>query len=539
MIQIAARIEEIATASLAVEQALRKAKVSDEDRMRALLTLEEVLVQLIEHAEPDSVISVRMSRSLYSRAIKISCRGRQIDLQQMMNVDGLDLDAGLMAPEAEDYVREIILRGQSERLSASYKKGVNQISLTVSRTQQAMLINIGISIALGLVAGLLTRFLCTPEILQSITANCFSPLYSLFLKAIQMVMAPLIFFSLAYSLCGLSDMRSLGRIGGKVMGTYTITTLLAMLVALGIAVLLHPGEYGCMAGVFAPNEEASTDSISLMNVILDIVPDSFVAPFVTTNVMQVLFLAICFGLVTANLGQYSQPVTTFLGSLNELFNRFTSAIAKFLPLAVFGSMAAMTSTIDVSSIWMVLSWLSTMVLSLCIMYVLYGVLLLLRGFNPLHFYRTFFDATMMAFSTCASAATISTSMRCCENMGVQKRVYSFSIPLGATINMDGSCIFYIISTFFLANVCGVTIEPSMMASLFLTIMLMSFAAPGVPGAGLACQLMLLNMVGVPTASMALILAVDPLIDPFITALNVTGDGAVTTMVDASEKEKHL
>lgn len=535
MIKIPAQLDEIVRASVAIDQDLRRARVSDEDRMRALLTLEEVLAQLVENAEPDSMISVSMSHSLYSRSIKVSCRGRQLDLHQMMNVEGLDIDAGLMAPEAENYVREIILRGQDDRLSASYKKGINQVCLTVTRTKNAMLINIAIGIVLGILAGVSTRFLCTPETLVGVSANFFAPLYNLFLKAISMVMAPLIFFSLANSLCGLNDMRSLGRIGGKVMGTYTVTTLLAMLLAMGLALLFHPGEFGSMAGVFAPNEGPSVESISLIAVIQDIVPDSFVAPFVTTNVMQVLFLAICFGLVTAGLGQFGQPVTTFLGSMNELFNRLTGAIAKFLPFAVFGSMASLTSTIDVSSVWMVMSWLGVMLISLGVMYGVYGLLLLLRGVNPLHFYRTFFEATMMAFSTCASGATISTSMRCCEQMGLKKRIYSFSIPLGATINMDGSCIYYIISTYFLANICGVVIEPNMMASLLLTIMLMSFAAPGVPGAGFACQLMLLRMVGAPTESMALILAIDPLIDPFITALNVTGDGAVTTMVDQSEE----
>lgn len=534
MIQIASRIDEISTASVAVEEALRKNKVSDEDRMRALLTLEDVLALLIENAEPDSRITVRVVRSLYARTIKVSSRGKQIDLQQMTNIEGLDLEAGLMAPEAENYIREIMLHAQSDRLSASYKKGVNQVSITVSKTQQSMLINIGISIALGLIVGLCSRFFCSAEILQELTTNLFSPLYTLFLKAIQMVMAPLIFFSLANSLCGLSDMRSLGRIGGKVMGTYTITTLLALIISVGIAYLIPMGEIGSMAGVFPANENTYTESISLLSVVMDIVPNSFVAPFVTTNVMQVMFLAICFGLVTAGLGQYSQPITTFLGSLNELFNSLTGFIAKFLPLAVFGSMATMVSTIDPSNILTVLSWMGVMLLSLSLMYLVYGLLLLIRGFNPMQFYRTFIDATMMAFSTCSSGASIATSMRCCEKMGLKKRIYSFSIPLGATVNMDGSCIYYIISTFFLANICGVVIEPGMLASLMLTIMLMSFAIPGVPGAGFACQLMLLTMVGAPTESMALILAVDPLIDPFITALNVTGDGAVTTMVDASE-----
>lgn len=520
---------------MAVEELLRKAKVSDEDRMRALLTLEEVLVQLIDNTTPDELVAIRLTRSVYSRKLRISCRGRQIDLQQMMSVEGFDLSDGLMAPEAEDYISELILKSQSDRLSASYRKGINQVDMTVSRSKQAMLINIGISIALGLVVGLCSRFLCSAEVLAALTTYCFSPLYSLFLKAIQMVMAPLIFFSLANSLCGLSDMRSLGRIGGKVLGAYSVTTLLALLLSTVIAYWLPMGEFGSMAGVFAANEGTPTESFSLLSVVMDIVPNSFVEPFVTTNVMQVMFLAICFGIVTAGLGQYSQPITTFLGSLNELFNKLTAFIAKLLPLAVFGSMAAMASSIEPSSVWMVLSWLGVMLLSLMLMFLVYGLLLLLRGFNPMVFYRTFADATLMAFSTCSSGATIATSMHCCEKLGLKKRIYSFSIPLGATINMDGSCIYYIISTFFLANICGVTIEPGILASLILTITLMSFAAPGVPGAGLACQLMLLTMVGVPTESMALILAVDPLIDPFITALNVTGDGAVTTMVDATEK----
>lgn len=532
--QIHARIEEIATASLAMEEALRKAKVSDEDRVNTLLTMEELLAQLIENAEKDNIISIRMVRSLYSRTIRMSCRGRQIDLQQMMNAEGLDFSDGQMPPEAEDYIREIILKSQSNRLNASYKRGINHVSLTVTKTKQAMIINIVIGILLGIVAGLLTRFVCGEEMLAQITRYCFSPCYNLFLKAINMVIAPLVFFSLANGIAGLNDIRSLGRVGGKVMGTYMVTTLLAILVSVVVSRLCQPGVFGCMAGVFGSNTNVPEESISLLNVIEDIVPDSFVAPFVTTNMLQVLFLAVCFGMVTATLGKYGQPITVFLNSMNELFNRLTAFIAKFLPVAVFGSMAMLVSSLKLSDIWMVFSWVMVVVFACCIMFLVYGVLLWIRGSNPFLFYRTFFAATLMAFSTGSSAATISTSMRCCQKMGLSQRIYSFSIPLGATINMDGTSIYFMTAVFFLANVCGVTVPANMIVTLIVSVMLISVAIPGVPGAGLACLAMLLNMVGAPSEAMMLVLAVDPLVDPFVTALNVTSDGAVTTMVSRSE-----
>ena len=175
------------------------------------------------------------------------------------------------------------------------------------------------------------------------------------------------------------------------------------------------------------------------------------------------------------------------------------------------------------------------VLSLVGVFLTYMLLLLvLARVNPLRFLRNYSKAILTSMTTCSSAATMPNSMMCCDKMGVSPFIYKFSIPLGATVNMDGTSIFLVISTFFLANVCGITIPASMMATLLVTVLLLSVAAPGVPGAALACLTMLLSIANIPLESVSLIIGAYTIFDGCLTTSNIMGDGVVTAIVANSE-----
>lgn len=535
-ITINPNIEELSTASIAVDEALKKVKISDEDRVRTLLTLEEVLALLIENAQVDSKLTIRLSRGLNTRTLYISCRGQQIDLKAMTDWADLNPEDGFAAPEAEEHIREIILRSQSDRLSATYSKGINRVKFTIYRAPNASLRNTLVGVVAGLLAGGLVRSLCAPGLEEEISELVFSPLYELFLSAIQMVMAPLVFFSLVSSLIGLSDLSSLGRIGGKIFGFYTFTASCAAAIVYLLMTLFQPGDFGALAGAFV-SDNTDVEMLSPLHQLLHIVPDSFVAPFVNTDMMQVLFIAICFGIVASMMGQSGRPICTFVESMNELFSKLMELIAKVLPFAVFGSMANMVLEMNVSNMLNLMSLAGIILLTIALMLGVYSVMLLLAGLNPIHVFRSHLDAVIVAATSFSANAAMPVAMRCCREDGISPKIYSFSIPLGSTINMDGQSIVNLSVVLFLANLCGVHIGAAAMITLIFTVLLMGMATPSAPGASLACQTMLLAMVGVPPAALALVLALNTLLEPFVVAIETVCDGVITTLVSKSEEVK--
>lgn len=532
-ITIQPKIEEISRASIAIDEALKKSNVGDEDRVRALLMLEDVLALLIDSANEGSPLTIRLARTLNTRTLYVSGRGQQIDLKNIMSMTDLDMDAGLMAPEAEEHIREILLRSQSDRLSASYHRGINQVKFTVTRAKNASLRNTLLGMMLGILMGAVVRALCSPALEDEISEYIFSPMYQLFLSAIQMVMAPLVFCSLVSSLIGLSDLSSLGRIGSKILGCYLFTAVCAIGITLGLMTVFHPGEFGSMVGVFS-SPETDVEMLSPLHQLLHIVPNSFVAPFVDTDMVQVLFLAICFGVVSTMIGQSARPIYALVESMNELFSKLMELFAKVLPFAVFGSMANMVLGMNVSSLIQLMSLAGTMLLSVTLMMGVYSAILFFRGLNPIHVFRSHMDAVVVAATSFSASAAMPVAMRCCREDGISQKIYSFSIPLGSTINMDGMAISHLSVVLFLASLCGVELGMGTLLTLALTIMLMAMATPSAPGASLACQTMLLAMVGVPTESLALVLALDTILEPVIVSLETICDGVITTLVAQSE-----
>lgn len=513
---------------------LKHHKTDDKDRIHAVLLLEEVLVKLMEAADKNDKININVNKGINSIKLHVNCRGSEIKLDGDLSAEEFDALESEYGAEAEGTIRDIVLKSNSDRFRFRYRNGVNIVDILVARNKMALMINTLGAMLLGIAAGVLVRNVCTPDVISILGANLFMPLYMIFLTAVKMVVAPLVFFAIAVSLTGFGDLSSLGRIGSKVMGCYMLTTICAIGIGLGMNALFNPGVPGAME---LPGGMAATSDmqISLLDTIINIVPDNFVGTFVSADMLQIIFLAVIVGIAVGRMGKYAQSMRTLIEQMNDLFGSIISIISRFLPLAIFGSIANMAATIDTKSIGTMLLWAVEVLICVALMLVVYCCLLLFMGrLNPFTFLRKFMPASLTALFTSSSSITIPTSMECCKNLGVAPRVYSFSIPLGATINMDGTSIMFTTSTLFLAGLYGIDISGATLVTFIMTVMLLSIATPGVPGAGTACMLMLFSIVGLPAEALALIIGISSVIELFLTFINVTGDGSVTTAVASAE-----
>lgn len=534
-------LEDISATVARIDEQLKSYRVSDENRTRSILTLEETLVKIVNSTAGTSTpIFVSLHRTFRHIRLRIMVSCPEITF----DVDSSLLDASTLqeeyGPEAEVLIRDMILRANTERLRIRYSDGVNRVDILVAQNDKAMLYETLIAILVGVSAGLLARLGCSAEIASALNTYLFSPLYSLFLGAVAMIMVPMVFFSIATSVSGFGNLGALGRTGIKVFGLYLLTTMIGCCVAIGMNALFLPGRPGMMT---LPEAGASAEPVlrlSLMDKLLSIVPDNFIGAFASADMMQVMFLAVLLGIACTQIGKYSQSISSGLEALNALFTQATAIISRFLPYAIFGALAQMTLTMEVSGIGALSSWLGVNFMCILVQLMLYLLLLWALGrLNPIHFIRKFMPAPITAFFTCSSSATMPVTMACCESMGISRKVFSFSIPLGANINMDGTSILFTITTLFTAGLYGLTLDVPTLISIVTSVMLISVAIPGVPGAGTACLLMLFAIAGVPAEAFGLVIGLIPLLELFETALNVTGDGAVTTIVAKSENQMDL
>ncbi|GAA4901113.1 dicarboxylate/amino acid:cation symporter [Ferrimonas pelagia] len=387
------------------------------------------------------------------------------------------------------------------------------------------------------VALMLRNLLPGNELVQTIfTDGIFNVLGSIFVSALRMLVVPLVFISLVCGTCNLSDPSKLGRLGGKTVALYLLTTAIAISLAMAAAILIHPGNASLQQEEMA---FAAKEAPSLAQVVIDLVPRNPLAAMVEGNMLQIIVFAIIFGFAIAQLGEKTAQVRSLFNELNDVVLKIVNIVMILAPYGVFGLIAKLTMTLEADAFTSVLKYFFV-VLGVLIVHalVVYPLLLsVLAGQNPITFLKKMLPVQMYAFSTASSAATLPITMDNAEkNLGVNNRVGSFTLPLGSTVNMDGTAIMQGVATIFIAQVFGIDLSFADMLMVILTATLASIGTAGVPGVGLIMLAMVLQQVGLPVEGIALILGVDRLLDMVRTAVNVTGDTAVSVIVAKSEED---
>lgn len=396
-------------------------------------------------------------------------------------------------------------------------------------------INLGnwilIGMILGLIVGLILNFYVTDPFIKDIVLmnNVFYVGGTGFIRLMKMLVVPLVFFSIVVGVASISDVRKIGKIGGTTILIYLLTTAVAVTIALMIGMLVKPG-LGLNL-VDAAQTSNVTINQTISDIVLNIIPENPFNSLATGDMLPVIIFGLLVGIILAKLREETDVVNKFFTQGNTVMMEMTSIVMKFAPIGVFCLMAKTFGNLGFEAIIPLTKYVACVLLGLAIQaFVVYpGLLVIFARLNPVRFFRKFFSVMFFAFSSSTSNATIPLNIDKLNELGVSRDVSSFTIPLGATINMDGTAIMQGVAVMFAAQAYGIDLGTSALLTVIVTAVMASVGTAGVPSVGMVTLSMVFNSVGLPVAAIGIIFGIDHILDMFRTAVNVTGD-AICTMI---------
>ena len=396
--------------------------------------------------------------------------------------------------------------------------------------------NIFIGFLLGIIFGVTIGLIPFSEDLKKNIINFLIFGGNVFLKTIKMLVVPIVFFSLINGVANLNNISSLGRIGIKSIALYLTTTFLAISISLFFANLFQPGLN--VNSSFGTNNIKVSEPPSFLNILLDIIPNNPFESLVNGEMLQVIFFAILIGSALSTLKNVS-TLKKFFFDFNNIIMKILSFIMIIAPFGIFCLIGKTFATQGLSSIIELFKYFILVVVVL-LFHALLVYLPAIKFYGKISLIKFFLgikDALLFSFSTSSSSATIPITLQCIKkNLGVKENVASFTVPLGATINMDGTAIMQGIATVFIANLYGIDLFFTDYISIIITATLASIGTAGVPGVGIIMLGMVLNQVGLPLEGIAIVMGVDRFLDMLRTSVNISGDAMVSIVINQSEKK---
>ncbi|MEC5423007.1 dicarboxylate/amino acid:cation symporter [Virgibacillus sp. C22-A2] len=368
-------------------------------------------------------------------------------------------------------------------------------------------------------------------------AELVQPLGDLFLRLIRFIIVPLILATIVVGVTSAGDIKKLSRLGGKTISYYLITSFIAISIGLTAGYLFSPGKG---LDIVVESEAAVNETEGFVQTMLNIIPTNPMESLTSGNVLQIIFFAIFLGIGIMLVGEKALPVQRFFDGLAEIMYKITGLIMVLVPLGIFGLLAPIVGQYGLSVLLPLIKLILAMLVA-CIIHAGIVYSSAVRSFgkmSPIVFFKGIFPAATVAFSTASSAGTLPVTMKNAqENLGVSKQTSSFTLPLGATINMDGTAIYQGIAVVFIAQYFSTELTFAQIMTVALIATLASIGTAGVPGAGLIMLTMVLAAVNLPLEGIALIAGIDRILDMMRTSVNVMGDASASVVVDASEKRR--
>ena len=409
-----------------------------------------------------------------------------------------------------------------------------------SKKKMGLTSKIFISLIAGAILGVILHYV-VPEsyIRDTVLINgIFYVVGNGFLRLMQMLVVPLVFCSLICGSAAIGDTKTLGKVGVKTLGFYMLTTALAVVVALSLANVINPG-IGLNMSEISAQETTVAESVSFADTLLNIIPKNPIQGLAEGNMLQIILFALIIGIILAKMGEKTAAVSNFFSQFNEIMMEMTMMVMSLAPFGVFCLIAKTFSGIGFDAFLPLLKYMFGVILALIVQcFVVYMLMLkIFTGLNPIKFIKKFFPVMTFAFSTATSNATIPLSIDTLdEKIGVSRKISSFTIPLGATINMDGTAIMQGVAVVFASQAFGIPLGIQDYIMVVATATLASIGTAGVPSVGLITLSMVFNAVGLPIEGITLIMGIDRILDMLRTAVNVAGDAVCTTIVAVQDKE---
>ena len=353
-----------------------------------------------------------------------------------------------------------------------------------------------------------------------------------FIRLMKMLVVPLVFCSLVCGSASIGDTKALGKVGGKTIAFYLCTTALAVTVAITVATIVRPG-IGLDMSAIQKGDAVAAESTSAVDTLLNIIPENPIGSLANGTMLQIILFALIVGILLAKMGERAELISNLFSQCNDLMMEMTNMVMTLAPIGVFCMIARTFANLGFDAFVPLLKYMGSVVLGLAIQcFVVYMLLLVVFArLNPIRFLKKFFPVMGFAFSTSTSNATIPMNIDTLEEkIGVSRKISSFTIPLGATINMDGTSIMQGVAVVFAAQAYGIHLGLNGYLTVIATATLASIGTAGIPSVGLVTLSMVFTAVGLPVEAIMLIMGVDRILDMLRTAVNITGDAVCTTIV---------
>ena len=490
--------ENIDTTIKEAEQFLSDANVDDKDMIRIRLAMEEALLNYREVLDENGLFCLRCVKRL----------GR---LRLELSIPGLRYDPFSNEEEGSEILRGI-LSGMGIAPVWQYKNGVNHIIFTPRKRKPSQILLLTVSVVLAAVCGGICTLL-PGSIRTFLSAQLITPLFHTFMGLLTAIAGPMIFLSVIWGVYSIGDTATLSKIGKRMILRFLLMSLLLTVLSGASMLLFFP---------LSGNGGSSFDFLQLLQMVLDIVPGNFFTPFTEANPLQIIFVAVVIGLAMLVLGSKVSVVASFVEQANSIVQLIMEAVSGLIPFFVFGSIFNMILSGSISILLQSSKLLPIMLLGHVLVCAVYLLLVCIRKRMSIAlFVRKVAPTFLIGLSTASSAAAYSTNVECCEKqLGIDRQIINFGIPLGQVVFMPGAAVIFLAAGLCMAEVYGVPISPTWLVSALVITVVLAVAAPPVPGGGLTCYTMLFLQLNIPSEAVAITIALNVILECFGTAVNL-------------------
>ena len=515
-----------------IHDELIKTNATKKEIMMAELLLEETFIRISEiGCVPEIKITLR--KRFGALSLQLEYGGEEYNPLVELNE---------YSEEDEDYFRTVILKSYRAKMSFSHYSNKNIVTIQFHDASNKQIYYTLFGMVAGVIFGLILKSIDAPELLNFFNETLAKSFRTMFLNALNMMIAPVIFFSVISGVTSITNASEVGRIGGKLMAIYMVTTLFASALSVGIGYLIFSGEVP-QIGTLDNSAAAQSQSISVLSMIVGLIPKNLIAPIVNGEMLQIIFVAIFFGICINGLGNKVKILNDFIEAMNSFCLNAIRLIVKVIPVIAFFAMMSLIINVGLDSVLLLGKLILGQLGGSLLMVGVYALILIVLGkISPLPFLKKIGSFIAIPLSTSSSNATMPFTMKfCTDKMGIAPKLSSFSIPIGATVNMDGGCFYLSIASIMLARMYGIELTPDILFTVFVMVVALSIGAPGVPGGAFVCLASIVMALGLPADATAVILGIDPICSMMRAALNATGDIAASTALACNENliEKNI
>ena len=498
-----------------IHENLAALKLIPRDINRAELMCEESLVSLLQHSDfsDTGAFTVNISKFFGNVSIKLTVPGQEFAFTGGFG-DALSLDSEEISPEAAESIRNMLLRSFAQNLSYRHSGNYNIITIRAVRSSYSGLYMVLCAVVSAVVTALLMRAFAPESVYMSVNNSVFVPVRGVFMNGLKLCAIPVVFLSIASSMADTGDLSGIRHTGGKILGFFLMTQVIALMIGLGLMLIFRVGEGAGLT--MPPSVNAQAESVSLRDTLVNIIPSDIVRPFLHGNMLQLIALAVILGVCAGLSG--AKSVTHIFTELNGIFSKAMSLFLKMIPLVIFCSIASLILTTGMQTLFSVLGMLLLLTAGNILLFVLYGLTAkFLAGLSPAVMYRKSLPALITSASTCSSIAALPDAMRCAENMGIPPRVYSFTLPLGITISKNMAVIGIALGVMFTANIYGRVLTFGDMAFLGISALILAMGSANIAGGFALTMSVILAQMGLPLDAVPLFIMIGTILDMLDTA----------------------